>query len=114
MKHFLNIFILLLSESLSEVDDETCSVNNKKADDDCQKKNTPVCDEKIQLPNIQDQMIESNNIFFIESSPKEILSSREACALESAARNSDLSVIMVRVSPTLDIRDNTTCQIYLR
>ena len=73
-----------------------------------------ICDSKIQLTNIEDHQIDENSIFFIESSPKEILSSREACALESASRNSELKVIMVRVSPTLDLTDNTTCQIFSR
>ena len=53
-------------------------------------------------------------IFFIESSPKEVLSSREACALESAARNSELRVVMVRLGRSLDLADNTTCQVYTR
>ena len=53
-------------------------------------------------------------IFMIESSPKETLSSREGCALESAARNSELGVVMVRVGRMLDLRDNTTCQLYTR
>ena len=53
-------------------------------------------------------------IFMIESSPKQTLSSREGCALESAARNSELGVVMVRVGRMLDLRDNTTCQLYTR
>ena len=73
-----------------------------------------LCGKKIQLFNIQDFDIGQNNIFFIETSPKENLTSREACALESAARNSELIVHMVRVSPFLDLKDNTTCEIYKR
>ena len=73
-----------------------------------------LCGKKIQLFNIQDFDIGKNNIFFIETSPKENLTSREACALESAARNSELIVHMVRVSPFLDLKDNTTCEIYKR
>ena len=72
------------------------------------------CDLKIQLPNIEDQVIGDNNIFFMETAPKEVLTSRVACALESASRNSELHIIMVRTSPTLDLTDNTTCQIYSR
>ena len=73
-----------------------------------------LCGKTIQLFNIQDFDIGQNNIFFIETSPKENLTSREACALESAARNSELIVHMVRVSPFLDLKDNTTCEIYKR
>ena len=72
------------------------------------------CDRKIELQNIEDVSLGEDNIFFIESSPKELLSSRESCALESAARNSGLGVVMVRVGRMLDLRDNTTCQIYSR
>ena len=72
------------------------------------------CDRKIELQNIEDVSLGEDNIFFIESSPKELLSSRESCALESAARNSGLMVVMVRVGRMLDLRDNTTCQIYSR
>ena len=69
---------------------------------------------KLDLEDIEKVNIGENNIFFIESSPKEVLSSREGCALESASRNSELHVIMVRVGKTLDLTDNTTCQIYTR
>ena len=72
------------------------------------------CGRKIDLQNIEDVSLGEDNIFFIESSPKEVLSSRESCALESAARNSGLRVVMVRVGRMLDLRDNTTCQIYSR
>ena len=79
-------------------------------------KNVPAinCALKIQLPNIEDQVIGDNNIFFMETAPKEDLTPRVACALESASRNSELHIIMVRASPTLDLTDNTTCQIYSR
>ena len=72
------------------------------------------CDDQIELENILDQSLGDENIFFIETSPKTVISSREACALESAARNSDLNVVMVRVGRILDIKDNTTCQIFKR
>ena len=55
------------------------------------------CDRKIELQNIEDVSLGEDNIFFIESSPKELLSSRESCALESAARNSGLGVVVVVV-----------------
>jgi len=40
------------------------------------------------------------------------LTSREACALESAARNSGKHVVMLRMGPRLDLRDNTTCHVF--
>ena len=73
--------------------------------------------DKVNLPNILEQDLgrfREDNIFMIESSPKETLTSREGCALESAARNSKLGVVMVRVGEMLDLGDNTTCQLYTR
>ena len=92
--------------------DETCSLNN--VEKDCSQK-INICDKRIKLKSINDVPIKDDeNMFLIESSPKEVLSSREACALESASRNSELHVIMVRVGTWLDLTDNTTCQIYTR
>ena len=88
--------------------------------DSCEKDNEfqcdvpDICSTKIKLDDIEDHEIGEDNIFMIESSPKETLSSREACALESAARNSELQVVMVRVGQLLDLQDNTTCQLYSR
>ena len=73
--------------------------------------------DKVNLPYLLEQdlgHLREDNIFMIESSPKETLSSREGCALESAARNSELGVVMVRVGEMLDLGDNTTCQLYTR
>ena len=69
---------------------------------------------RVRLENLPEQDLGEDRIFMIESSPKEVLSSREGCALESAARNSGLGVVMVRVGQLLDLRDNTTCQLYTR
>ena len=72
---------------------------------------------RVKLDNLVQQDLGDlgeDNIFMIESSPKETLTSREGCALESAARNSGLGVVMVRVGEMLDLGDNTTCQIYTR
>ena len=72
---------------------------------------------RVKLDNLVKQDLGDlgeDNIFMIESSPKETLTSREGCALESAARNSELGVVMVRVGEMLDLGDNTTCQLYTR
>ena len=113
MKSILPWHLLLFANSLAELSPEACDAGKNSVEKDCQKSNI-VCDTKIQLTNIEDHEIGENSVFFIESSPKQILSSREACALESASRNSELNVIMVRVSATLDLTDNSTCQIYSR
>ena len=72
--------------SLSDPDEEFCHINNLS--ESCQEKEPEIsCDKHIKLKNIDDVNIEDeSSIFFIESSPKDVLTSREACALESAAR----------------------------
>ena len=72
------------------------------------------CEGKVELADILDQDVGEDNIFFIETSPKEVITPREACSLESAARNSGLHVVLVRAGKVLDKSDNTTCQILNR
>ena len=72
------------------------------------------CEGKVELDSILDNDVGEDNIFFIETSPKEVITPREACSLESAARNSGLHVIMVRAAKVLDKADNTTCQMLNR
>ena len=43
---------------------------------------------------------------------KSRLKSRQACAVESAARRSGLPVYIIMTSPVLTLKDNTTCQLY--
>ena len=90
------------------------SAGSCEKDNEIQCEVPDICNRKIMLDDIEDHEISEDNIFMIESSPKETLSSREACALESAARNSELQVVMVRVGQVLDLHHNTTCQLYSR
>ena len=60
-------------------------------------------DEKYQSP-----------LFMIESSGKATLNARQACAVESAALKSGLDVVLILTSAYLDVRENTTCQLYMR
>ena len=69
------------------------------------------CEGKVELANVLDHDVGEDNIFFIETSPKEVITPREACSLESAARNSGLHVVLVRAGKVLDKSDNTTCLI---
>ena len=114
MKYFwYNILsVVSILAEISPHSKDTCDAESKIKCEDKDKSN--ICDRKIELQNIEDVSLSEDNIFFIESSPKELLSSRESCALESAARNSGLGVVMVRVGRMLDLTDNTTCQIYSR
>ena len=59
----------------------------------------------------------SDNLFFIESSGKNHLMPRDACAIESAIRNSGVSgrIIVAMTSKGIDIMaNNATCQIYTK
>jgi len=93
--------ITVEEDCLGGVDGEYCSRSEE-------------CEGKVELDNILDNDVGEDNIFFIETSPKEVITPREACSLESAARNSGLHVIMVRAAKVLDKADNTTCQILNR
>ena len=60
---------------------------------------------------------ESNKLFFTETSGKNYLTPRYACAVESAVKNTDLSghIIVIMTSPTLDINtNNATYQLYTK
>ena len=62
----------------------------------------------------QDQVSSVENaLFMMETSGRGTLNSRQACAVESAAMRSGLVVHMVMFSSQLDLRDNTTCQLYM-
>ena len=51
-------------------------------------------------------------LLMIETSSSATISPRQACAVESGARQGGLEVNMVMTSPFLDLSDNTTCYIY--
>ena len=108
---FISGFLTEFGITISHTGD---SVGSCEKDNEIQCEVPDICNREINLDDIEDQEIGEDNIFMIESSPKETLSSREACALESAARNSELQVIMVRVGQVLDLHHNTTCQLYSR
>ena len=60
---------------------------------------------------------QNNKLFFIESSEKNCLTPRYACAIESAVKNTELSgyIIVVMTSPYLDISsNNATCHLYTK
>merc|ERR1719419_1532919 len=50
----------------------------------------------------------------IESSGRPTLNARQACAVESAVLRSELHVVLILTSPFLDLRDNTTCHLYMQ
>ena len=58
-----------------------------------------------------------DNLFFIESSGRNHLWQREACAIESAVKNSRIQgrIIIAMTSPSIDVlANNATCQIYTK
>ena len=50
----------------------------------------------------------------IESSGRPTVNARQACAVESAAIKSGFPVVLIMTSLYLDLRDNTTCQLYMQ
>ena len=54
-----------------------------------------------------------SRIFLLETSGRAFLNPRQACAVESAAKNSGLDDVYAMVrSKRLDLTDNTTCNVY--
>ena len=54
-----------------------------------------------------------SGLFLLESSGRETINARQACAVESAALQSGFRVILVMTATQLDLRDNTTCYLYM-
>ena len=52
-------------------------------------------------------------LFMMETSGRRTVNTRQACSVESAARRSGLTVYLIMFSSFLDLRDNTTCQLYM-
>ena len=66
------------------------------------------------LQYITDQISSiENGLFMLETSGRGTLNTRQACAVESAAMRSGLVVHLVMLSTHLDLRENTTCQLYM-
>ena len=49
------------------------------------------------------------SVLMVETSGSASLNPRQACSVEAAARRSGLGVVVVMMSPRLDLTDNTTC-----
>ena len=88
------------------------------------------CDIPVKLQNIADFSFVENGVFMMETSGfhplilmikfsihciykgRGKLGSRQACAVESAAKRSGLPVHVIIFSSILHLRDNTTCELY--
>ena len=86
------------------------------------------CASPVQLQNIADLSSIEFGVFMMETSGfhplileikfqsidkgRGRLDSRQACAVESAAKRSGLPVHVIIFSSTLHLRDNTTCELY--
>jgi len=72
------------------------------------------CEKPVLLKSIRIGQTFDYPLFMIESSGRPTLDARQACAVESAVLKSGFNVVLILTSPFLDLRDNTTCQIYMR
>ena len=95
-----------------------------------QVKENSECDAPIKLQDIADFASIEYGVFMMETSGfhplilmikisshcidkgRGKLGSRQACAVESAAKRSGLPVHVIIFSPVLHLRDNTTCELY--
>merc|ERR1712179_137851 len=74
----------------------------------------PECDRSIALDRIETYSSPQPGLFMVESSGKNTLTARQACAVESAVLQSGMQVILVVMATYLDLRDNTTCYLYMK
>lgn len=113
---FLVLLGIAQTAGLGGVSDADSCLNELEGEEVCRAGErsvlSPSCEGKVELKDIQELELGKDNIFFVETSPKEVITPREGCAVESAVRNSGLSVVVVRVGQELDLSDNTTCQVY--
>lgn len=75
----------------------------------------PQCDRTVQLDYIDSLSPDSisRSVFLLETSGREILTSRQACSVESSAVRSGLKVVVVLTGRHLDLRENVTCHLYM-
>jgi len=72
------------------------------------------CDRTVILDRIETYSSHQAGLFMIESSGRNTLTARQACAVESAVLQSGMQVILVVMASNLDLRDNTTCYLYMK
>ena len=70
------------------------------------------CDQPVSLARLEDVSVLPTGLFMMETSGRAKLTARQACAVESAAYRSGLAVYVVMFSDNLQLKDNTTCQLY--
>ena len=100
--------LLLLGTAWAYVGEEGCG-NAPASTSSC-----PVarCEGEVALGRLEEEELGEDCVFMLETSDRRVVTPRVACALESAASNSGLRVVMLRVGATLDLADNTTCHLY--
>ena len=69
---------------------------------------------KLSPPHTETYSSPQPGLFMVESSGRETLTARQACAVESAVLQSGMQVILVILARHLDLRDNTTCYLYMK
>ena len=69
------------------------------------------CDNPLVLPSLDTLSSIPGGLFMLETSGRDRLTGRQACAVESAAARSELQVYVILVSRSLSLRDNTTCSL---
>ena len=95
----------------------TCQSNNRaSATSPVKTKLIPLVDIESTDSNINSVVSRKNkNLFFVESSGRNYLTTRDACTIESAVKNSGFAgyIIVAMTSGFLDVTsNNATCRIY--
>ncbi|XP_059090953.1 uncharacterized protein LOC131886592 [Tigriopus californicus] len=117
--HWVAISTLVaFSQALEIGDDDQCHKAQTHSGSSCQASvsGTFQCPSTriIDLPDLEDELPLETKVFFIESSGRDHLLHRQACAVESALRASNIPLaVMVFTAQQLDLSHNATCHLFL-
>ena len=105
-----------IEKDVSDITLMRCPTSKKSSKSSAQTKLIPLLDIESEDCTTKDVISKENkNLFFIESSGRNYLNPRDACAIESAVKNSGLAghIIVAMTSPVLDVmKNNATCHLY--
>ena len=68
------------------------------------------CGDSLDLPHLDTLSSVRAGLFMLETSGRDRLTGRQACAVESAAARSGLQVVLILLSSSLSLRDILHCQ----
>lgn len=107
----MNSFTVLISVTLSDASIDVC--DKKVPNKECK---IPISENVIPLKKLEseNEWLEKEKLFFLETSGRNHLQNRQSCAIESAVKHAgELDILVVMVADHLDLSaNNATRQLY--